>query len=149
MADRTESSVVVEAAPAQVLAVIADFAAYPEWTGAVKQAEVVSTGAGGRAEQVRFVLDAGAIKDTYTLQYEWDVAKSGTGTVSWELVEAETVLKALDGSYTLEGDKAGPTTVTYELMVDVRIPMLGMLKRKAEKSIIATALQELKKRAEG
>ena len=149
MADRTESSVVVQAAPADVLAVIADFGAYPEWTGAVKQAEVLSKGRGGKAKQVRFVLDAGAIKDTYTLAYTWEVAPTGTGSVSWELVEAETVLKALDGSYTLAGDKAGPTTVTYQLTVDVRIPMLGMLKRKAEKSIISTALQELKKRAEG
>jgi ribosome-associated toxin RatA of RatAB toxin-antitoxin module len=148
MADRTESSVVVEASPAQVLSVIADFAAYPEWTGAVKQADVVATGADGQAERVRFVLDAGAIKDTYTLAYTWDFTKSGTGAVSWELVEAETVLKALDGSYVLEGPKQGPTTVTYQLTVDVRIPMLGMLKRKAEKSIISTALQELKKRAE-
>jgi ribosome-associated toxin RatA of RatAB toxin-antitoxin module len=131
-----------------VLAVISDFAAYPEWTGAVKQAEVLSSGGRGLAEQVRFVLDAGAIKDTYTLAYDWQLTKSSTGTVSWRLVEAETVLKALDGSYTLAGSKSGPTTVTYQLTVDVRIPMLGMLKRKAEKSIIATALQELKKRAE-
>src|SRR4051794_5379345 len=107
MADRTESSVVVQASPARVLAVIADFAAYPQWTGAVKQADVVATGADGRAQQVRFVLDAGAIKDTYTLAYTWDVAKSGTGAVTWELVEAETVLKALDGSYVLEGPRQG------------------------------------------
>jgi ribosome-associated toxin RatA of RatAB toxin-antitoxin module len=149
MADRTESSIVVDAAPADVLAVIADFDAYPEWTGAVKHAEVLSAGSGGRPARVRFELDAGAIKDTYVLDYTWKVAKAGAGTVSWVLVEAEQVLKALDGSYTLHGDRKGPTTVTYQLTVDVRIPMLGMLKRKAEKSIIATALQELKKRAEG
>ncbi len=149
MADRTESSIVVQAPPAQVLAVIADFDSYPEWTGAVKRTEVLGTGAGKRASQVRFVLDAGAIKDTYVLDYTWKIAKAGTGTVTWRLVEAEQVLKALDGSYTLEGDAEGPTTVTYELAVDVRIPMLGMLKRKAEKSIISTALQELKKRVEG
>ena len=149
MADRTESSTVVEAAPAEVLALIADFDAYPEWTGAVKSAEVLAQGSNGRAKQVRFQLDAGAIKDTYVLEYTWKFAKAGTGTVSWWLVEAEQVLTALDGSYTLEGTPGGPTTVTYQLTVDVRIPMLGMLKRKAEKGIISTALQELKKRAEG
>jgi hypothetical protein len=149
MADRTESSIVVDAPPAKVLAVISDFASSPEWTGAVKHTEVLDAGTAGRASRVRFTLDAGAIKDTYVLDYTWKVAKAGTGSVSWVLVEAEQVLKALDGSYTLEGDKDGPTTVTYQLVVDVRIPMLGMLKRKAEKSIIATALQELKKRAEG
>jgi len=33
--------------------------------------------------------------------------------------------------------------------VDLKIPMLGMLRRKAERVIIETALNELKKRAEG
>ena len=39
--------------------------------------------------------------------------------------------------------------MTYQLTVDVKIPMLGMIKRKAEKVIIDTALKELKKRVEG
>jgi len=38
--------------------------------------------------------------------------------------------------------------VTYNLTVDLTIPMLGMLKRKAEKVIMDTALKELKKRVE-
>ena len=41
-----------------------------------------------------------------------------------------------------------PTEVTYRLAVDVSIPMIGMLKRKAEKIIIDTALKGLKKRVE-
>ena len=149
MANKTASSVTVAAPTSDVMAVIADFADYPRWAAALRSADVLEAGPDGRASTVRFTLDAGAIKDTYVLDYTWKVAKAGTGSVSWVLVEAEQVLKALDGSYTLEGDKDGPTTVTYQLVVDVRIPMLGMLKRKAEKSIIATALQELKKRAEG
>jgi len=51
----------------------------------------------------------------------------------------------LNGSYTLEASGAG-TLVTYRLSVDVKIPMLGMLKRKAEKVIIDTALKSLTKR---
>ncbi len=148
MADRTESSIRIDAPPAQVLAVIADFAAYPQWTGAVKEAEVLSKGAGGRAARVGFVLDAGAIKDSYSLDYTWAVAKNGTGSVTWTLTEPATLLKALDGTYTLVAAEAG-TSVTYHLTVDVKIPMLGMLKRKAEKGIIDTALNELKKRVEG
>jgi ribosome-associated toxin RatA of RatAB toxin-antitoxin module len=149
MVERTESSIVVEAAPADVLAVIADFAAYPQWTGAVRQAEVLALGDDGLPARVRFVLDAGAIKDTYTLDYVWQADGSGISTVNWALSQAEQLLTVLDGSYRLVGDPAGTTTVTYRLAVDVRIPMLGMLKRKAEKSIIGTALKELKKRTEG
>lgn len=144
MADSTESSIIVDASPAQVMGVIADFDAYPEWTGAVKEAEVRGTTTGGRAKDVWFNLDAGAIKDRYTLTYLW----MGDDEVRWSLVEAEAILKAMDGVYRLADNGDGSTTVTYQLAVDVRIPMLGMIKRKAEKVIIDTALKELKKRVE-
>jgi Polyketide cyclase / dehydrase and lipid transport len=156
MADRTESSIVIAAGAGAVLDVIADFDRYPEWAGEVKKVAVISEDGDGWADQVEFTLSAGAIKDTYVLEYDWDVAENGTGVVSWTLVSAQ-VLKAMNGSYTLEdatlqdsGVKGnGPSTaVTYRLSVDVKIPMLGMLKRKAEKVIIDTALKELKKRVE-
>jgi ribosome-associated toxin RatA of RatAB toxin-antitoxin module len=147
MADRTESRITIEAPAAAVLDVIADFDAYPEWTGAVKNTETLATDEDGWAEQVRFVLDAGAIKDTYVLGYDWDVEPDGSGTVSWHLVEGQ-VLKAMEGAYVLKASGAA-TDVTYRLMVDLKIPILGMLRRKAEKVIIETALNELKKRVEG
>jgi hypothetical protein len=111
----------------------------------VKQVEVRSNGADGRAEEVWFKLDAGAIKDTYTLAYTW----KGQQEVRWSLVEAEQIVKTMDGAYLLADNGDGSTTVTYQLVVDVKIPMLGMIKRKAEKVIIDTALKELKKRVEG
>jgi uncharacterized membrane protein len=146
MADRTESSIVIDAPPGEVLDVIADFEAYPEWAGEVKAVRVLAEEGDGWADQVEFTLDAGAIKDTYVLDYEWDVVEDGTGVVSWALVSAQ-VLKSMDGSYTLASQGTG-TTVTYRLAVDVRIPMIGLLKRKAEKVIVDTALKELKKRVE-
>ena len=147
MADRTESSIVIEAPPGTVLDVIADFEAYPEWANEVKRITILSEEGDGWADRVEFTLDAGVLKDTYTLDYEWDIADDGTGVVSWGLVKA-SVLKAMDGSYTLAADRAGPR-VTYRLAVDLTIPMLGLLKRKAEKAIVDTALKELKKRVEG
>ncbi|WP_328317045.1 SRPBCC family protein [Streptomyces sp. NBC_00388] len=142
MAEHTSSSITIEAAPADVMGVIADFARYPEWTGEVKEAEVLSTDAEGRAEQVRLVLDAGAIKDDHTLAYTW----TGADEVSWTLVKSQ-MLRALDGTYLLAPAGAA-TEVTYRLTVDVKIPMLGMIKRKAEKVIIDRALAGLKKRVE-
>jgi ribosome-associated toxin RatA of RatAB toxin-antitoxin module len=144
MADQTTSSITIDANPAGVMAVIADFEAYPEWTGAVKEAEVLSAFPDGRAEQVHFVLDAGAIKDEYTLEYEWD----DDAEVRWNLVGGR-MLKSMDGSYVLVDNGDGTTYVTYRLAVDVKIPMIGLFKRKAEKMIIDTALKELKKRVEG
>lgn len=144
MAEHTSSSITIEAAPADVMGVISDFARYPEWTGEVKEAEVLATDAKGRAEQVRLVLDAGAIKDDHTLAYTWN----GENQVSWTLVKSQ-MLRAIDGSYTLAPVGGGDRTeVTYQLTVDVKIPMLGMIKRKAEKVIIDRALAGLKKRVE-
>jgi hypothetical protein len=143
MADQSTQSIVIDAPPAAIMAVIGDFAAYPEWAGSVKSAEVVSTGADGRASQVKFVLDAGPIKDEYVLDYSW----SGDSRVDWRLVRA-TMQKSQQGSYVLV-PRGASTEVTYHLAVDLVIPMLGMLKRKAEKVIMDTALKELKKRVEG
>ncbi|WP_415950807.1 SRPBCC family protein [Streptomyces sp. KLOTTS4A1] len=142
MAEHTSSSITIEASPAEVMAVIADFARYPDWTGEVKQAEVLKADAEGRAEQVRLVMDAGAIKDDQVLGYTW----TGDNEVSWTLVKSQ-MLRALDGSYVLTPSGTS-TLVTYRLMVDVKIPMLGMIKRKAEKVIIDRALAGLKKRVE-
>ncbi|QKW19237.1 SRPBCC family protein [Kitasatospora sp. NA04385] len=143
MAEHTRSSIVIDATPAEVMAVIADFAAYPQWTGEVKEIDVLESGPDGRAAKVRLLLDAGAIRDEHTLAYTWD----GDREVSWTLVSSQ-MLRALDGSYALAPAGKG-TEVTYQLAVDVKIPMLGMIKRKAEKVIIDRALAGLKKRVEG
>ncbi|WP_030484062.1 SRPBCC family protein [Nocardioides aequoreus] len=142
MAEQTTSSIVVDAPAPAVMAVIADFEAYPEWAQGMKRAEVVATGADGRAEQVHFELEAAPIKDAYTLAYEWD----GDRQVTWQLVEGR-MLKAMTGAYVLR-EQGGSTEVTYRLAVDLSIPMIGMLRRKAEKVIIDTALKGLKKRVE-
>lgn len=141
MAAATTSSIDIAAPPERVMAVIADFDAYPEWAEQVKSVEVLEPGA--PPGRVKFTMDAGPIKDSYTLDYTW--ASDGRA-VSWTLVKGH-MQKAQDGSYTLTGIAAG-TTVTYSLAVDLNIPMIGMLRRKAEKVIIDTALKGLKRRVE-
>ena len=54
----------------------------------------------------------------------------------------------MDGSYQLKANGA-KTTVTYPLTIAINMPMIGMFKRKAEKTIIDSALKGLKKRVEG
>ncbi|MCF6473543.1 SRPBCC family protein [Nonomuraea sp. MG754425] len=143
MSDRTTSSITIGAARADVMAVIADFPSYPEWAGQVKRAEVLSADADGRPHTVRFALDAGPISDTYTLGYAWQ-----GDSVSWQVAEPGKMVSDLRGSYRLT-DAGGGTEVTYELAVDLSVPMLGLIKRKAEKVIVDTALKGLKKRVEG
>lgn len=142
MSDRTKSSIMIGADRSTVLAVIADFPAYPEWAGQVKSAVVLDEDAEGRPSLVKFVLDAGVISDEYTLAYEWD--ESGVG---WHIADSGRMVSELVGSYRLT-ERDGGTEVVYELAVDLKVPILGMIKRKAEKVIIDTALKGLKKRVE-
>ena len=142
MADVASSTITIDAAPEQVLAVIADIDRYPEWTGQIKSAQVVETAADGRPRQAKFLMDAGVLKDEYVLQYDWNPAG-----VRWELVGSSSVQKSQVGSYALAPQGSG-TKVTYSLAVDIAMPMLGMFKRKAEKMIMDSALKELKKRVE-
>lgn len=141
MAEQTSASITIEAPPADVMSVIADFDSYPEWATGMKSATTLSTGPHGRAEQVRFVLDVPPIKDEYTLAYTWADLE-----VDWTLVEGK-LLRMLDGSYVLR-DLGGRTEVTYRLRLDVSIPLIGLVKRKGEKILIDAALRGLKTRVE-
>jgi hypothetical protein len=141
VADQTSASINIAAKPDEVMAVIADFEHYPDWVDSMKSAEVL-TSAGGKAKTVRMVLDHALVKDNYVLSFDWQPR-----VVSWKLIEGN-LLKTMDGSYLLKTNGIG-TTVTYALTVDINMPMIGMFKRKAEKTIIDSALKGLKKRVEG
>jgi ribosome-associated toxin RatA of RatAB toxin-antitoxin module len=123
------------------MAVIADVSAYPSWSDGVRSVDVLDW-QGERPSRVRFSVESGPIKDTYELAYQWD----GDSQVSWSLVSAG-LLKSMDGSYRLTPVGSG-TLVEYSLAVDLTVPMLGMLRRRAEKSIVDTALRGLKQRVE-
>jgi ribosome-associated toxin RatA of RatAB toxin-antitoxin module len=142
MTDQASSTITVEADKASVMAVIADFDAYPEWASMIKKVSVDETDAQGRGTKVTYTMDAGMLSDTYTLAYDWH----GDDRLDWNLVKSKT-MKSQTGSYILE-DAGGSTKVTYQLAVDLNIPVLGMLKRRGEKMIIDTALKGLKKRVE-
>ena len=144
MADQTESSIVINASPAAIMDVIADLPAYPEWSDGIKEVTVLALFEDdNRPADARFNLASGAIKDIYELEYDWD----GDAKVSWTLTKGD-MLTAMDGVYELAANGDGTTTVHYRLAVDVKIPMIGMIKRKAEKVIVDTALKGLKKRVE-
>lgn len=145
MPDRTMRSIVIDAPADAVMGVIADLEAYPAWVTGAKSVTVTEIDASGRARSAEFVLDAGPVKDNYELCYTWH--PDGRG-VSWTLVRGD-IQTAQDGTYSLVELPGGGTEVTYELTVDLAIPMIGEFKRKAEKLVTDTALKELKKRVEG
>jgi ribosome-associated toxin RatA of RatAB toxin-antitoxin module len=142
MANRTTSTIRIRADPSAIMGVIADFSSYPQWARGVQSTQVLDVGPDGRPREVAFRLDAAPIRDDYTLRYTWKDDRS----VTWSLVEAK-MLKSMEGSYQLR-PAGNETDVSYELAVDLAIPMIGMLKRKGEKVIIDTALRGLKDRVE-
>ena len=136
-----EATIDIAAPPEAVMAVISDVEQYPAWVDSMSSAEVLTAEA-GRPATVRMVLDHPVVKDDYVLRYTWAPA-----VVSWRLVEGH-LLKTMDGSYTVQPQGSG-STVTYRLTVDANLPMIGMFRRKAEKTIVDGALRGLKRRVEG
>jgi hypothetical protein len=143
MADKTSSTLVIAAARKAVMAIIADFGRYPDWATGVRSADIIEAGPDGRARRVRFALDAGPIKDSYVLAYDWD----DDAAVRWQLAEPGSVVTEMSGGYLLAADGAG-TQVSYELAVSTKLPLPGIVKRRAEKMIIDAALKGLRTRAE-
>ena len=141
MADQASSSITIDADASAVLDVIRDVEAYPEWTGGIAKAVVLEAGDKG-PRRVAFSMSQSGLSDEYTLVYDWQEAG-----VEWSLAEPSKLQKAQRGSYRLE-QSGGSTKVTYLLTMDIKVPMIGLMKRKAEKMIIDSALKELKKRVE-
>lgn len=144
MADKTEQTIYIDADPAEVMAAIADLESYPDWINEYKQVEVLETDDDGYAKKACMLMDATIFRDTLIMNYEWPADRN---SLSWTL-ESSSLLKSLEGSYIL-APKGSGTDVTYQLAVDLAVPMIGMLKRKAERRIIDGALKDLKKRVEG
>jgi len=140
VAQRTTSSIAVAASCQTVMAVIADVPAYPEWTP-YTSAEVLESGPDGLPVRANFCLRSGAINDEQVMAYTWQ-----PGSVTWEQVTGR-LLRSLHGVYRLVEEPTG-CLVTYELMAEPAIPMIGALRRRAEKVIVDTALKGLKERAE-
>src|ERR1700730_8294222 len=123
--------------------VIADIGSYPDGVAEYKETEVLEADAEGYPKTARLVLEAAVLKDTMVLSYDWPPDRT---SVPRSLVSS-SLLRARDGAYRLPPQGSG-TDVTYELSVDLLIPMIGLLKRKAERRLTDTALKDLKKRVE-
>jgi ribosome-associated toxin RatA of RatAB toxin-antitoxin module len=142
--ESARASIEIDAPAAGVMAVIADFASYPSWVSQLERVDVVDPGTGGRAAVVRFGLAAGVVEDSYTLEYDW----SEPDTVSWRLLSSTTFTR-LDGSYRLRELSPDRTEVEYQLAIGVDLPMIGAIRRTAERILMNTALASLKRRVEG
>lgn len=147
MAEQAREYLTINASVEQCFDVLADFDAYPEWAGDLKEVAVLERDDRGRAVVVEFRAAGMGRSTRYQLRYDYSDAPKRLG---WCL-ESGDIQRELDGAYLLEPSSAEPdaTDVTYELSVDLIIPIPGFQKRRAEAKILRTALDDLKARVEG
>ena len=144
MSDISTSTVTVEAPADQVVAVLSDLPSYPSWSTSIKSVNVISKDDQGRATQVQVSVDAGALKDKPTLNYDWSKAPA---RIEFSLEDAD-LLTEMTGAYIIKDNGDDTTDVTYELTVGLSMPVPAMMRQKAEKSTIDLALKQIKEKLE-
>ncbi|MCV7227586.1 SRPBCC family protein [Mycolicibacterium komossense] len=138
MATSDSREVVIEATPAEILDVIADVESTPSWSPQYQKAEILESYPDGRPKQVKMTVKAAGLTDEQVIEYTW--ADDG---VTWTLVSSGQ-LKAQDAGYTLmpNGDK---TRVTFDMKIDLAVPLPGFLVKRTLKGGMETATDGLRK----
>ncbi len=143
MAEQTGAELEISAPPAVIMDTIADIDDYPQWCPGVRTAQVLDRFPGGRPREVEMVFDSGPIQDTHVYRYDsW-----ADREVRWHLVKGETV-RGLWGIYSCHTLEPRRTLVSYRLAMELTVPIIGALRRRAEKVIVRTALKGLKEQIE-
>jgi uncharacterized membrane protein len=131
--------VLIEAPVDEILAVMLDLEALPQWSPAHRTSEVLERDEQGRPLRSRATVTTVGITDVQeiALTYHDD-------GYSWTLLRA-TYQRGQDARYTLmpDGDR---TRVRFEVTVDPIVPMPGFMIRRAAKGVMDTATDGLRKR---
>ncbi len=117
-----DRSVEIDAPIEQCFAIAADIEGAPKWQGSLKDVEVLSKDADGRAEVVNTKSDAKVKTVTTRLRFSY----TEPTRIDW--VQEKGDVKSLRGWWDLEDLGDGRTRATYALEVDPG-RMLGMLLR--------------------
>jgi ribosome-associated toxin RatA of RatAB toxin-antitoxin module len=142
--ERTAERMVVSAPPDRCIDTVCDVEVYPQWVPDVKDVRVLERDEKGRASVVAFRAAAFGRSTSYVLAYDYsDLPRK----VSWSQRDGD-ITRALDGSYEFIPTDDGGTEVVYELTIDLRVPVPGFVRRRAESQILHAALRDLKARIE-
>lgn len=146
MAQRATQSIVVAAAPDTIYDVVVDFARYREWVSDVKSIDVLARDDLGRALEVAFRAAAFGRSTSYALRYDYSQAPQA---LSWHQTYGD-VTEVLNGHYDFALVSLEPlaTRVTYDLEVELAVPVPHFIHQRAAARIQRHALVELKRRSE-
>jgi uncharacterized membrane protein len=143
MSSVSTSTVSITASADEVRAVLFDIASYPSWSTSFKSVTVLASDGQGRPTQVSMSVDAGALKDKPTLNYDWSAYPD---RLDFSLEDAD-LLTQMSGGLIVK-DNGDETEVTFELTVALSMPVPDIMRTKAEKSTIDLALKQLKEKLE-
>ncbi|HKH88679.1 MAG TPA: SRPBCC family protein [Acidimicrobiales bacterium] len=144
MGEQTTERMVVEASPARCFEIVADIERYPEWVADLKEVHVLERDEQNRPVVVAFRAAAFGRSTSYTLVYDYSRAPEQFGWVQ----RNGDLTDRLDGFYRFTEAPGGRTDITYQLVVDLRVPLPGFIKRRAEGNILHAAIRDLKARVE-
>jgi len=128
------------------LDVATDFPAYPQWAEGIEAVEITEADEQGRALRVQYSAAGLGRKAQYELRYDYSEVPS---KLSWTMVEGD-VTRRLEGAYNFapSQDLPGGTQITYDLTVDLAVPLPGFVKRRVEAKILSAALERFAQRVE-
>lgn len=140
-------SLVIDADPKTIKDALLDFESYPEWMSRVVNIEVLKRDKQGRGTQVKYTVDAVAVKINYVLKYSYKKDSIEIGFVEGDLedVTASYVFKPLDDDGT---EVTYFYEVSYSLPKGLRGPLSKRLLKQLDKMVMKSALNDLKKRVE-
>ena len=144
MAEQATERMVVAADPERCFEVSADIASYPSWAADIKEVTIDERDAEGRPSVVTFRAAAFGRSTSYTLSYDYSGAP---GVLSW-VQTAGDITSKLDGRYVFSPTSDGGTEVTYHLEVEMKVPLPGFIKMRAQSRIMSIALRDLKAQVE-
>ena len=145
MEEQVTERMIIRGTPEHCFDVLTSFEEYPQWAADIKSVLIGERDADGRALEVTYRAAAFGRSTSYTLRYDYGGAP---GELSWKQVDGD-LTRRLDGSYTMIPSGDGATEIVYTLVVDLKVPLPGFVKRRAEGRIMGTALRELRARVEG
>ncbi len=143
MSQRATESILVSATPDAVYRVVTDFANYTSWVSDLKRIEVLERDEEGRPLEVEFRAAAFGRSTTYALRYDYSRAPE---LISWFQTSGD-ITETMKGQYRFEPAGAG-AKVTYDLEVELSVPIPAFIKHRAAQRIQTQALRELKAQAE-
>ncbi|QRY62829.1 SRPBCC family protein [Gordonia sp. PDNC005] len=126
----------IDAPPSVIMEILLDVESLPEWSGPHKSAKIITEHEDGSPARVEASVSAVGMTDDQVLDYTWT-----DNSCSWSLVESSQ-LSEQQGTYTVT-PKGDGSHVKFDLSVELKIKLPGLIVKRAQKMAVDTAKKGL------